>query len=323
MQPNSLWIITDGKTGMDVQCRGVATALGLDGEMKRVAPTGLWRTFSPWIGPAPAEQIGGASSQFAPPWPDIALATGRLSIPYLRAIRKKAKAQTLTVILQNPKVSTNSADLIWVPGHDQLSGHNVISTLTSPHPFTQRRLQELRSTCPDDIAALPGPRIAVILGGPNAVFRYNEKTCARLVGAITSLAQFNSSLMVTASRRTPEHVKTQIKAALQSQPHIYWDGEGENPYPNFLAHADRFIVTGDSVNMTGEACATGRPVHVFMPEGGSAKFSRFHDALRRYGATKPIDAPFRQLENWHYEPLDSAHIIANKIRQMWQARQSA
>src|SRR3990170_6586962 len=35
------WIITDGKAGMDVQARGVADALGLAYEMKRVGPTGI------------------------------------------------------------------------------------------------------------------------------------------------------------------------------------------------------------------------------------------------------------------------------------------
>jgi uncharacterized protein len=81
-----------------------------------------------------------------------------------------------------------------------------------------------------------------------------------------------------------------------------------------------FIVTGDSVNMTGEACATGRPVYVFTPSGGSAKFSRFHDALRRHGATRPLpDAP-TALDTWTYDPLDSGQAIAKEIERRWQQR---
>ena len=35
------WVITDDKAGMQVQARGVAEALGLQWELKQVAPKGL------------------------------------------------------------------------------------------------------------------------------------------------------------------------------------------------------------------------------------------------------------------------------------------
>jgi hypothetical protein len=101
---------------------------------------------------------------------------------------------------------------------------------------------------------------------------------------------------------------------------LVWEGQGENPYPGFLAHADAFVVPGDSVNMTGEACATGRPVYVFEPEGGSAKFARFHEALRRYGATRPLPERFAGLESWSYRPLHSAETIAMEVARRWNKR---
>jgi mitochondrial fission protein ELM1 len=36
------WIISDGKTGNDVQTRGVFDALRLEYTVKRVAPAGIW-----------------------------------------------------------------------------------------------------------------------------------------------------------------------------------------------------------------------------------------------------------------------------------------
>ena len=92
--------------------------------------------------------------------------------------------------------------------------------------------------------------------------------------------RLGAGLLITPSRRTPEAVTDFVREATEGAPRILWDGTGENPYPQFLAHADAFIAPADSVNMTGEPCATGRPVYVFEPEGGSAKFTRFHDALR-------------------------------------------
>ncbi len=163
------WIITDGKAGMDVQARGVADALGLHYEMKRVMPRGLWRLTAPWGPVAPNERPGRPGSAFSPPWPAVAIATGRASIPYIRAIRRAAGAATFTVVLQDPKTGPATADLIWVPEHDKRRGANVLTTLTAPHSFTQERLASLRAAPSEAIAALPKPRIAVVLGGKNAV----------------------------------------------------------------------------------------------------------------------------------------------------------
>jgi hypothetical protein len=236
-----------------------------------------------------------------------------LSIPYLRAIRKRAGAQTFTLVLQDPKTGANTADLIWVPAHDSLRGENVVTTLTSPHAFAPARLEQLRNSPPPRLAALPRPRVAVIAGGPSAVYRFSDDAVARFAAAIRSLAELQASFMITPSRRTPPKLVNALEQATLSRPRDIWDRQGDNPYPQFLAQADMLVVTADSVNMTSEACATGRPVYVFEPDGGSAKFSRFHEALRRYGATRRLPGRFSTLEYWHYGPLDSAGEIAAAV----------
>ena len=126
--------------------------------------------------------------------------------------------------------------------------------------------------------------------------------------------------MITPSRRTHQRLINAAEAATRGAPRNFWDGEGANPYPQFLAHADLLIVTADSVNMTGEACATGKPVYVFEPSRGSAKFRRFHEALRAYGATRPLPESFAKIDAWAYDPLDSAASIAAEIEQRWTRR---
>ncbi len=313
------WIITDGKAGMDVQVAGVAQALETDFEIKRVQPRGLWRILSPWIGIDPQERFGREGSQFAPPWPDIVLATGRLSIPALRAVRK-ASPETYSVIIQDPRTGTGSADLIAVPDHDRLRGENVIHTLTAPHGFSQDRLARLRAKVPKDIVALPGPRVAVVLGGPNSIYAFTGEDSARLGGALASMATLGASFLITSSRRTPAHALEAMLEATRNAPRIVWDGTGANPYESWLAHGDMFVVSADSINMTGEACASAKPVYVFEPTGGSAKFTRFHESLRRYGATRKLPESFSQLETWTYAPLDSASQIAAEIERRWRKR---
>ncbi|MDX2202295.1 MAG: mitochondrial fission ELM1 family protein [Hyphomicrobiaceae bacterium] len=320
LQGATAWLITDEKIGMLVQCRGVADALGVEAVHKQVAPRGLWRVLSPWAGPAPAERMGKPGSAFAPPWPDIAIATGRLSIPYLRRLRRLAGPRTFTVVLQDPKTGLGTADLIWVPAHDRLRGDNVVTTLTSAHSFPPARLAGLRARMPEAIAALPPPRITVVLGGTGGGYTFADADMARLAGALASLARSGASFLVTPSRRTPPTLLEAVDRATAGAPRILWRGDGPNPYPDFLAHADALIVTADSVNMTGEACATGRPVYVFFPSAGAPKFQRFHAALEKAGATRPLpDAPAR-LDAWTYQLPDAAAAIAAEIERRWLAR---
>lgn len=307
------WIITDGKAGHDTQARGVADALGLVVEMKHVSPKGPWRWAAPWGPVSPQERFGAEGSRFAEPWPQVAIAVGRASIPYIRALKRRAGPRTFTVVLEDPRAGRGIADFLWVPEHDPLRGPNVMTTKTSPHNFSPARFAALRAQMPEAIARLPAPRIAVILGGKNAVYRFKDADDDRLAGALRSLGALGASFMITTSRRTHARLLAVVEAATAGRPRLLYTGQGQNPYADFLAHADALVVTADSVNMTGEACATGRPVYVFTPSGGSPKFRRFHAGLREHGATRDLPDQVLTIPAWDYAPLDSSGRIAEEI----------
>lgn len=317
------WIITDGKTGMDVQARGVADALGLDYEMKRVAPRGIWKALAPWGPVAPAERPNAPGSLLAPPWPAVAVATGRASIPYIKALRRAAGPALFTIVLQDPKTGARTADVIWVPEHDPLRAENVIVTATSPHSYSPQRLAEMRSSLPPEITALPQPRVTVVLGGKNGIYKFTDADDDRLAASLASIGRLGASFLITPSRRTHGRLQRVAEAATRDRPRIIWDGADPNPYPQFLAAADWLIVTADSVNMTGEACATGRPVFVFTPSGGSAKFRRFHETLRSLGATRPLPDEVQRLDEWRYDPIDSASLVAAEVERRFLLRSAA
>jgi mitochondrial fission protein ELM1 len=316
----SAWLITDGKASLHIQVAGVAQALGLKSEAKRVAPRAPWKYLAPWGPPDPQDRVGKPGSRFGPPWPDFVLATGRQAIPYSSAIRRLAGPATYTIVIQDPGFGARHADFFAVPGHDRLRGANVLAALTAPHEFSPARLAALRASLPADIAALPRPLVAVLLGGPNGVYRYSDTSLDYLAGALASLKHLGAGFLITPSRRTPPELVQALARVTEGAPRILWDGTGANPYPAFLAHADAFIVTADSVNMSGEAAATGRPVYIFEGDGGRGKFARFHEALRRYGASRPLPATFDRLESWDYAPLDSASLIAREIERRWLER---
>lgn len=262
-----------------------------------------------------SESFGTPRSQFSPPWPAVAIACGRLTTPYIRALRRASGLATYTVILLDPKTGANTADLFWVPEHDKRRGPNVITSMTSPHRFSPQRLEELRAAPPPAIAALGGSsRLAIIIGGPNRDYAYTAQDIERLARLLQSISGQGIGLMVTCSRRTPPDLVRIIDAATAGADRVWYGGEGENPYPDFLANADAFLVTADSVNMVGEACVTGRPVHVFFPSGGSRKFERFHASLAEHGATRPIERAEQLRDSWTYQPLYSATGIAGEIK---------
>ena len=62
-----------------------------------------------------------------------------------------------------------------------------------------------------------------------------------------------------------------LEAALPPGALLYrWSAEtsADNPYLALLAHADRFVVTGDSVSMMVEVASLGRPLAIFRAAPG-------------------------------------------------------
>lgn len=317
------WLLSDGKAGHETQSRGVAEALGLDYEIMRVASHGVFRMMAPYGPVDPREGVGRAGGTLAPPFPVVAIAVGRTTIPYLRALRRRAKNQTLTVILDDPKTGAGSADLISVPEHDRLRGANVMTTLCPPHAYSLERLEALRGNLPAAVRGLKQPRVAVLLGGNNAVYRFDEKSEQALISGLRALVRLGASLMITASRRTPAELFQRIVDATAEAERIVYSGEGENPYPAFLAGADALVVSADSVNMCGEAAATGKPVYIAQLAGGSAKFERFHAALAARGVSRTLDGSLTSFGGWQYEPIYEADRIARAIEDQIRRRRSA
>ena len=148
----------------------------------------------------------------------------------------------------------------------------------------------------------------------------------RLAEIAREILSSGRGLMVTPSRRTPPELMTAIRAAVDisgaRDRAFVWDGTGDNPYPQILAHSGAIVVTGDSVNMVGEAAATGAPVHVYEPAGGSDKMTGFLDGLVAAGAVRRVTtvrAPGWIDERWTYAPVDATAQIAREVVKRYRA----
>ena len=307
------WVVTDGKVGMENQCVAVARRLGLDPIIKRVKMRAPWKQLSPWgLRLGNRWSLSSDGDQLDGPLPDILIATGRHIVTSSLAIRDLTRGKCLRVQIQNPGIDLRNFDLVVVPRHDRLSGPNVLVTHGAPHGVTPDRLAEAKEKFASRLAHLPQPRIALLLGGNNGVYKLTELAARNLAECLSTVARGNhGSVMVTPSRRTGAAIEALFKERLAGVAGEFWDGTGDNPYLAYLAYADHIVVTADSVNMVCEAASTGKPVHVVPLDGGSEKFRRFHDGLVEDGVTRPFHGT---LDSWTYPTFDDAGVVAERIK---------
>lgn len=319
LSQRSVWVVTDGKPGMENQCLGLAEALmaagGAQPVVKRIAPRFPWSALPPQFWPTPLLAPGGSGDRLEPPWPDILIATGRQTVAPVLAIKKASGGKTFCVQVQNPVVGRDRFDLLAVPAHDRVTGPNVIECQGALHRVTAAKLAAEAEKFRTPLARLPRPLVAVLIGGSNRQYRMTEAVTRRLAANLKALCgHHGAGLAVTASRRTGAANEAILRAALADCPAYLWDGTGDNPYFGLLGLADAVVVTADSVSMVSEACATGKPVYVIDLDGGSAKFDRFHRNLRNAGITRPFDGT---LDSWSYTPPDdTAKVAAEIIRRL-------
>ncbi|MEJ0063505.1 MAG: mitochondrial fission ELM1 family protein [Alphaproteobacteria bacterium] len=317
----SCWVVTDGKVGMENQCLGLVEAIGLKPIVKRIRLRSPWRQLSPYLRLGKRYAFSSKGDPIAPPWPDLLVTTGRLSVPAALRVRNASKRHTLCVHIQDPVIDSRRFDLVIIPRHDGTTGPNVMTTRGSLHRVSASMLAAEGEKFRAQFAHLPRPWVAVLIGGANAVYQFSPREMIPLSVQLADLAKnMPASLMVTPSRRTGEANMAVLQAALHDVPNFVWDGTGPNPYYGMLALADYVIVTCDSVNMVSEACSTGKPVYVIDLPGGSEKFNRFHQAIRDDGLARPFKGV---LEPFSYQPLNDMELVAARVRQMLQERVAA
>jgi len=304
------WVLTDGKEGMESQCLALTEAIRLKPNIKRIVPKLPWSKLPPWLWINPLTALSGEGDQLNAPWPDILVSTGRQSVAPALAI-KKASPKTISIQLQNPNFAHRHFDLIIAPEHDRLFGNNVIPTIGALHRVTSERLKIEAKKFSDKFINMPRPLIGVLLGGSNRYFKMNSSAINRFSNLLrTALEKTNGSLIITPSRRTGEKNIRMLRENLSDLPMYIWDGRETNPYYGILGLSDALVVTCDSINMISEACATGKPVHIYHFKGGSKKFIRFHRKISEKNMARCFVGT---IENWQYSPPDDFTNALNAI----------
>ena len=193
---------------------------------------------------------------------------------------------------------------------------NYHAMLGAPHQLSAEALEELRPAARARWAPAGGPVVTVLVGGPTKAYAYDEPTIAGLIAAIRAFAGEGRTVLVSPSRRTPPELRDWLLSA-RSDKIAVWDQAGENPYREFVAAADAFLITKDSVTMPSEAATTGRPVFVFdLAKTQSDKLDEFEWFHRDLSETLGLTRQFEgRIYDYAYEAPDESRRIAGIIRE--------
>ena len=334
----AIWVLTDDRPGNTAQAMGVAhalsTALGRPIAEIPMRYTAWVRLPNALRGASLLGITDDSRTAFSPPWPDVVIAAGRRLAPVARwikqqSIRDEMGRQTVLAQIMDPgSAGAQDFDVIAVPEHDSgrkaKSKPNVITITGTPSRITPEVLICEAEHWRVRFKSLPHPRIALMVGGATKRRGFPVQQARDLGVRVAELVKASGgSVLLATSRRTGPAAEQALLHAIPEPRMTYVWGQsqdgggeerGENPYLGFLASADAIIVTGDSVSMCAEACATDRPVYIHAPSGTvSAKHARLHRQLFDLGVAKPLG---EALEDWKHPPLNPAADIATAIRRI-------
>lgn len=309
--PLTIWAVSDGRAGIEAQALGLAEAVA----RLRPAEITVKRIGWKWgLGRLPWRLIP-LAAQAEPldrPLPDIWIAAGRATLP----LSTRLKGRTFVVQTQDPRAPLGRFDLVVPPEHDRLTGPNVFPILGAPNRLTPAKLASELAGFPH-LADLPGPRVAVIVGGKSKAHDLPADRAGALARQIAQAVRAaGGSLMLSFTRRTPPAARQAMTDVLRDLPGLIWDDRPPNPYFAFLAAADAILVTEDSTNLATDAAATGKPLYVLPMAGRSGKLARFHAELRARGISRPFDG---RLETWTYPPLAETDRAAAEVLRRYEA----
>lgn len=315
------WVVSDGRIGIENQALGLAEAVA------RLTPLTLVRRVAPRLGVVSSALLFLAAQVIArhrarlqrlappadaPPPPDLWIGCGRAAIAQAWADRQLFAHRAPFIYVQDPRGSYDQFDLIIAPEHDGLTRVNTLAVLGAPNRITPERLEQAAAEFPD-LAGLPRPRIAALIGGRSKRHAVSAAAAEALWQRLAAHAEGGGGLMITTSRRTPPDIRAPLRALAAAHAHVrVWTGpeDGPNPYLAYLATADLALVTQDSVNMLTDAASAGVPALIAPMAGRDGKLARLYDALIARGAARWFDG---DLAPWPVTPLNETARAAEAV----------
>ncbi|MBI4342080.1 MAG: mitochondrial fission ELM1 family protein [Candidatus Omnitrophica bacterium] len=238
---------------------------------------------------------------------DVIVSCGAATMP--ANVLWSAEQEAKSIALMNPApLPLSRFHLVIAPQHDGLPKRsNVVETVGAiTGPLSDDALIQARCRLQAHplFRAEPGaghrhPVVALFLGGETAHYAINPAFAETLLSQVwETCAALDGRYLVTTSRRTSPAVEQLLSHRVERDPRCrlllvasrdLLDGTMEG----MLGFADVAVVTGESISMVSEACASGRPVVVVEPpqrhpSHRATKHQRFLRALAAEGCVQLV-----------------------------------
>ncbi len=254
-----VWALTGRRVGDNSQV--VRFAAALDADVREIPVTTNVLRHVPNLVLGATRATVAEAPGLEPPWPDAVIGAGQRTVPVARWIRMQSGGRTKLIFLGRPRAPLGWFDLlVTTPQYGLPVAENVamveLPIVAGPRP------QDDGGDWQRQWAAMARPLVAVFVGGSSWPYELDEASLERLAAAAEREADGGTIVYVT-SPRTSERQAAQLGGLVRSRDELWrWTPEARNPHPSLLVHADRFVVTEDSISMIADGLSTGKPVRV-------------------------------------------------------------
>ena len=257
------WCLTDGSAGMISQVRGLAEALNVSYELKEVKLNFPWNKLPVNLLPLSNVMFQNLNDfNLDSTAPDILISCGKRSIYASLFIKKKSIKRVFSIHIQNPRVNTNNFDIVVAPSHDNVIGHNVITTDLAINHITPKLLDKHAEKMKDSFGSIQKPICTVFIGGKSRNYKFDQSNVIELAKTLDKVMNNNNvQMFIVFSRRTDEFIKDYLKKKYSKQ-NIVWEGK-ENPYLALMHYSKYLICTSDSVSIISESVSAKKPVFIY------------------------------------------------------------
>lgn len=275
----TIWILSRGRKGDLDQMLTLAKATGWPFAVKTL------RFAGPEV-PVLSKLL--LTEKISPPWPDIVLCAEASPSVIAREI-KRLSPTTRIVCLGRPAGAPENFDLVITTAQYRIPPAANVVELAMP-------LAEVLDTA----TAGPAGPIAIAVGGPAFPDLLDAAAAEALASDALAYAMKKGAILdVLTSPRTPAAAVAVLERRITAPHRLGIFGRGANRYREALAGASEIVVTSDSVSMTADALASGKPVSIYpLPQALNAKW-KLGSWLYRNAVEAP--QPFTRVLRWLFD----------------------
>ena len=264
-----IWRVLGDKRGDNGQVEMIAGALarqlGWPSDLRYLEMRPEYVKGKPRAGPTLYHLDLAESDALAPPWPDLILTSGHRPCNAALWIKRQSGGKGQIVLVGKPSGWMSHLDLVVASSETLLAPFDNVLQIDMPlMQVDPDRLAAGKAAWQDAFGVVPRPLVAVLIGGPTVPFVFDAEVLRRLRTRIRHVLEAGGTPCLVGSRRTPPGFLQQIVAGMPEGPQFFdWAQSGVgDPYAGLLAHADRFVVTGDSISMQVEVARLGKPLEI-------------------------------------------------------------